>query len=444
MNNVGAMRWVPDAFRRSRRVVAVLLVVALAASACGESSSPTDVDGDTTDALTAATEGWIDRYRAAVDGLDSVSALAPPFVDDLLAESRSDADTAARLLDDGEVAGAYRSAVRAAALATGVGALDDAYAVLVEQGDPAFAEKIAAGETAGEDVGESLHDLLGFEPANVSQAAALIAGYATALDAASLALLGVELLERPGRDPQEQLWLNSLTGFYFAVAPVLAEAAAEQVELGSDLQGPPITGDVWAAGDGFRAAANADLDRFQEEVVGDAAQVAGVEDGPVIDALAGFDLDYTLAVANLHLLDVLDEVFGGAPNEPYALLGGALSAHERTYALNARYAHYGWMLDETLSISRDPDPRTLLEARIAGEERLEGALEWLRDGDIVPLDVIARLQAGGGIPEKGDDPPPDVDATDVAAVTSLWGAETTASVLAYLGGIEGSVPERES
>lgn len=440
---------VPQCFRRPRPVVAALLTVALWASACGGPSSPTELDGSTTDALAAATDAWIDRYRVATEDLDGVSTLAPGFVGDLLAESRATAAAAERLRDEGDVAGAHRSAVHATALATGVGALDAAYDILVEQGPVAFGEAVRAGDTVGEDVGVELGELLAFEPSNVSQAAALAAGYATALDAASLALLGVELLERPGRDAQEQVWLHSLSGFYVAVAPVLAEAAVEQVELGSDLDGPPIVGDAWAAGTAFRSAANARLDRFQEDVIGVAAEAAGVENGPVLDALAGFDLDYSLAVANLHLLDVLDEVFGGTPNEAYALLGGALSAYERTHALDARYTDYGWMIDESLTIVSDPEPQVLLEARVAGEERLEASLEWLRDGGIVPLDVIARLEAGrvvfaeDGSSDDAGTASPDVEVTDVGALTSVWGAETTAAVLAYLGGIEGSVPERE-
>lgn len=431
---------------RPRRVVVVALIVMAVASSCGGSSSPTDLDADATEALDEATDRWLDRYQEVADGVDEIPEPAPAFVGAVWAESRAAAETAARLRDDGEVAGAYRAAVRAAAMATGVGALADAYGVLVEQGPVAFGELIATGDTAGEEVGAELVELLRFEPSNVSQAAALTAGYATALDAASLALLGVELLERPGRDAEEQLWLHSLTGFYFAVAPVLAEAAAEQVELGSDLDGPPIRGDAYAAGDVLRAAAETDLSRFQDEVVGGAARAAGTENGPVIDALAGYDLDYSLAVANLHLLEVLDDVFGGAPNEQYALLGGALSAYERVRALNARYAHYGWMLDESLSVSRDPDPQTVFEARIAAEQRLDASLEWLRDSEIVPVDVIARLEAGrvvSGDGDSADEVSPDVGVDDVGALSALWGAETTAAVLAYLGGIDGSVPERE-
>ncbi len=340
-----------------RRVVASLVALALLVTACAGSSSPTDLDADTRDPIEKATERWLERYREDAASFVALSPQAPLFVEGWASQAHQAADDAIGMLEDGASAGAYAEAVRAAALMSAAEAVGEGFEARSAGGIEAFTAEVAADDTAGEEVGAFVEPLRTFEPANLSQADSLVSAYGTAIDAVSFSLLGVELLERPGRDESETMWLLSLAAAYFAMGPVLGEAAAEQLSFGDGLDGPPVTGDPQVLGEVFRSAANWNLDRFENDVILATAEEEGITDGAVKDRISGHELEYSLSVAGLHLLELLDDVFRDAPSEPWALLGAALAAYERTQALNARYGTYRPPLDDgSVPVTRWDDP----------------------------------------------------------------------------------------
>lgn len=429
---------------RPRRVVASLVTLALLVTACGGSSSPTDLDADTRDPIEMATERWLERYREDAASFVALSPDTPPFVEELARLAHEAAADAGGMLEDGATAGAHSEAVRAAALMSGVAAVNEGFEALSAGGTDAFEAEVSAHDTAGEEVGAFVEPLRTFEPANVSQADSLMSAYGTALDAVSFSLVGVELLERPGRDERETIWLLSLSAAYFAAAPVLGEAAAEQLSFGDGLDGPPITGDPRAMGLAFQSAANAALDRFENDVILATAEDQGITDGEVKDRLSGFELDYSLSVAGLHLMDLLDEVFRDAPSESWAVLGGALTAYERTQALNARYARYRPLSDDgSLPIVRWEDPPAVEAAVPRADARLAAMLDDLRMAEVTPVGVIADYEAGivewrthGDVDDDTGSPDPTVGFEQLAY---LWAGAIEAAVLFSLGGIEGPV-----
>jgi uncharacterized protein len=392
------------------------------------------LSGPTYDRMNAKAKEWLARYQEA-----ELDYWALPeevrFMDDLITSARASADRSGNLAAQGMAGGSYGQAVDAAVyavLAAETGRILELYAT---QGIDAVVTKLYASQAFDTKVTAIADRLKSEDPATLAGAGALISSYGALMDALGLADAAKDILGQLETVASEETAVTMIAtaAMYNHMADLSLETAKDVLDLASALGGIPMPEDapVASVAEFFRRAAEANLNLFDEVVLGPAAEPQGMS--LELFRMRFSVMDFTYAQARSGLMAApraLDAYFGGGEASAYAQLGGALSAYSATTGLIAKYYSLDAILDEDLSIIGYGKERALIDTLDHADAQARGSIAALRANGVDPaLPTIfyesARLTREGDITEKMD------------ALTSFWNVYIQAQALAYLGGLAG-------
>jgi hypothetical protein len=383
--------------------------------------------------IRANVNSWLAEFEASAGEFNALDPTIQGFLIDTAQQAQDAADQARNLSRQGLQAGAFQSALEAAALANAVVKAGQATQIYLTQGTQAFLDTIGSSQALRGRVSAQFDEFKTFEPESVSDAAALIDAYSAAIDALSLSGYADNVLEGlQTATTEEEALTAALTGALFhEIAATFVDASADVLSVGRGLGGAPIDSEIepQAVSDFFRRAAEANLNAFDTVVLGEIANSNNASLNAVKTQFAGADIDYALATSSLNVLQGgLDEYFG--PDEEaaaYAKLGGAVSLYARASGLIAKYYSLGAELDEDLNVTAISNQKALQEALDLAQTQVERSVAVLQENDIDPTLVVAGYESAG-IDREGD-----AD-EKLSALASYWSGFVSSRVLAYLGG----------
>ncbi len=201
-------------------------------------STDTKLDEASYQKLKAKVETWLSKFDTAVG---EFQALDPQIrSDDSLQSIAQDADDAhtqaKKLTANGLQAGAFDKAVEGAALANAAVKTGEALQILQTQGVSQFVSKIKASASISGRINGLVDELKTFQPASVSDAAALIAAYGSAVDAVTLSVFGQQQLDRV-RSSDNGIVQATLGALFYEFAGTLVDSPRDQLDVGRGLGG---------------------------------------------------------------------------------------------------------------------------------------------------------------------------------------------------------------
>jgi uncharacterized protein len=384
--------------------------------------------------IRAKVNDWLAQFESSAGEFNSLDPTVQGFLSDTAADAQSEAERARNLSRQGLQAGAFQSALQAAALANAVVKAGRAAQIYLTQGESAFYDAISSSTAISRRVEAQFDELKTFDPKTVSDAAALIDSYSSAIDALSLSSYADNVLSGLGSGSEEDDFTTALLGaLFYEIAGTLVESTGDVFDVGRDLGGAALDSKIEpaAVSDFFRKAAAANLNAFDTVVLGEVAKSNNASLDVVKQNFASRDLDYAFATSSLNVLQGgLDEYFGDDEEAAaYAKLGGSVSLYARASGLMAKYYSLGAELDEDLNITGISNQKALREALDLAQAQVERSVSVLQSEEVDPTLVVAGYESAG-IDREGDAD----DKFD--ALTSYWTGFINSRVLAYLGGFE--------
>ena len=374
---------------------------------------------------------WLSRFAASTHDFLSLAPEVQQAFGSYAATAARDAQDAKTLGGDGADAGAFRSAVSAAALMSAIAQTGRVLPVLLSRGAPAFVARVQASQPLASQIRDVVGRLGSFAPRSVSDADALMSAYRDAIDAMSLSTFSGRLFATPGSTLQA---INDVAegAVYFFVAGTLAEAGGQLLAAGRDLGGPALQAAPAArdAASLLRGAAQANLAAFQSDVLvpttlGTKSSLESAE-----RAFAAGDLDYALAQVAGELLAASPSYFGAGTGATYAALAGALAFYDRTARLLATYDGLGRIDPKSQHLSGIGDAAAFNTAIGAAQTQLASSIGSLRSKGVNPGSAVAGNELAGR--DRVGDASDQFD-----ALGEYWNGFVSCRVLAYLGGFSG-------
>jgi hypothetical protein len=402
------------------------------------SSTDTQLTKNTYDRLAAKSQSFLADYQAAVSNFGTLNEITQAFFGFLLEEAGYAADRSANLQRQGLSAGAFTQAAVAAVLAEASESSARAFEVLIFQSPEAFFNQVAGTQAVEGKLNSLFGTLKTFTPKTVSDASALMNAYATAFDAFAYTLFASNQLRAIGdaffagqisaEDAQTESFVPVI---YNKLAEGLIDYASAQFEVARDLGGPEIESDIDVAtvADFFRKGADANFSAFQTTVVKSNANRLGVSEDRMLNRFANIDDDIALSQFQRNVVEGIKQYIGpNDPNAEYAELGYAISNYARNALLVEKYYSNG-ILDEDLNIVGVRYENALSTGLELAKAQVSSAIGLLRDSEIEPALEVAGLEVAN-IDREGD------VADKFNALSSYWGSQLSARVLAYLAGLE--------
>jgi uncharacterized protein len=381
------------------------------------------------DKLRTEVETWLAKYASALTDFQSLSPgvqrdLAP-YADTAAAAE----EQAKQLTGDGLQAGAFDQSVQAAALMNAIAQAGQSFPVLLAQGPKPFVAKIRASQSIGAEITGLTGELASFAPQTVSDASALTAAYANAIDALSLSRLAGSLFSAPAFTAPESLTQAAEGAIDYDLAGSLVDASNDILSSGEGLSGPPLDGnvDMADAASFFRLAAEANLAVFRQLVVVPFAKARHVTDAVAAATLAASNSLYALAANGDRVLRALPSYFGTGTHAAYAQLGGARALYARTAELAAEYSPLGTFDPATLDVTGIANGTAFNSMIGLARSQLVSSIGALRTKGADPVTAAAdnevgSVEAAGSTNDRFD------------ALGSYWDGYLGSRLLAYLGG----------
>ena len=268
-----------------------------------------------------------------------------------------------------------------------------------------------------------------FQPASVSDAAALIGAYGNVIDAVSLSSFGEDQFNAKASSSDEALQQYTVGAVYYELAGTFADASRDVLDVGRGLGGAKLGArfDLPGVAEFFRRAAEANLNAFETVVIEPAANDANISAASAKANFAGKDTEYALATTGLQVMSNLQQYFGGAQSRDYSELGGAISLYNRSASLLAKYYSLGDVDPKTMEVKDIANSQAFTAAIDLAQRQLAANVGVLRSKQVNPTIAVADNQIGT-IQREGD-------ATQkLDALSSYWDGFLNSRVLAYLGG----------
>jgi uncharacterized protein len=401
------------------------------------SDSHPQVDENGYDKLKAATNEALARFdRAAAEfaGLDpSVQSSAGTT----LADAQEQAARARDLQVQGLQAGAFVEAQSAAATMETLFSAFDTVQGILTSGFGVLDTKLAAGETAIDELNAHIDSLGTFSPENLTDVEALVTSYGNAFDALSLLNFGSGTLQG-ALDTADAGGYASIEAFltdillpllYFEFGRAQLEFSKAVFDIGRDNEGSVIDEDIDldAIGSFLRRGADANWAAFESGVIATNAESDGVSNDVFRERLSEVDLSVALSYSAQDGQAVLEQYIGeGEPNAAYAAMGYGYLNYARNAILLEKYYNNG-VLDETLAVVGVSSDTILSAALDLGRTQVARALSVLsEEGTATVLTVGSFEQAGvdreGTVTDKFD------------AIGQYSGAFVLARTMAFVGG----------
>ncbi len=391
----------------------------------------TDVslDGQAYDKLKAKTEAWLAKFKASAGNFNSLDASMQQSLQSLANDADKAQQEAVKLRDEGLQAGAFQKAVEAAGLANAAVQTGQALQIYLTQGADAFLAKVKGSASVKDQVKSIVDEFNTFQPASVSDAAALIGAYGNVIDAVSLSSFGEEQFNAKAANNDEALQQYTVGAVYYELAGTFADASRDVLDVGRGLGGARLGAKVDLPGvaEFFRRAAEANLNAFETLVIEPAANDANVSAAAAKANFSGKDTEYALATTGLEVMSNLQQYFGVNASSDYAELGGAVSLYNRSAGLLAKYYSLGDVDPKTLDVKDIANAQAFSAAIDLAQRQLAANVGVLRSKQVNPTIAVADNQIGS-IQREGD------ASQKLDALSSYWDGYLNSRVLAYLGG----------
>jgi hypothetical protein len=394
-------------------------------------AAATDVklDEQTYQKLKAKTETWLAKYQQAAENFRS---LAPEIQNALKATAQqadATAQQAKKLSDEGLQAGAFQKAIFAAALANAAATAGQQAQVLATQGADAFISRVRGSASVSGQVSGLVDELNTFQPQSVSDAGALVAAFANAIDAVSLSVFADNLLNAKASSQQEAAAQALEAAVYYELAGSIVDASRDILDVTKGLSGAPLGPNLGLndVADFFRRGGEANLNAFDTLIIEPAANDANVSLPSAKASFQANDIDYALAVSGLDVMGGLQKYFGNAASSDYAELGGALALYNRSAGLLAKYYSLGDVDPKSLQVTGIKNDQAYQAAIDLAQQQLAGVVGVLQSKQVNPVIPVADNELAG-VDREGE-------ASDkISALTDYWDGYLNGRVLAYLGG----------
>lgn len=382
------------------------------------------------DVIRPKVDGWLVRAGMLAEQYGNLPEdQRYEYPDGRIEEAKELATRANRLLIEGRVAGAARSALDASVAAV-MGyevAQVNATANLRSLDEAKKQAQTASG--AWEKLELLLEEIQGITPSTVAEAGWLVDAYSSLVEGYAFAALADRHLNAPAED-EALARENILTAAgYYQLVLLDIQLSQDSIELGRSHGGAPLPADapIQVAADFFQHAADANLNVFNASIIEAIAQSAGMRTEAVKAGLAEKDETYALVRAiTENVTPVLVNKLGDKPAAQYVRLAAAMYCYSQAAALVAKYGSLDAKLEdfEVVSVPREKTLQNMLDT---AEEQARRAIQRLVDRDIDPSSVVmaydlARLER-------------DRDVTaQLSALGGYWNVYVQAQMMARLAG----------
>jgi hypothetical protein len=403
-----------------------------------EAAGAIELTEDANAALESHTAEWLAEYTTQGEEFNTLDPEARDNLISIAERSNEAANLAQELTQQGFQAGAYVTALEAAAYARAAVVTGGALSSYAEDGIDAFRSEIRSDVRVDQKIDDLLSLLKEKAPATVGDASALISAYGYTVDAMGLTLVADNLFDASEEAESEDDALAAVIigATFYQFAGVLAEAAEEVFEIGATSSSSPELDEeaipLEKTASFFRKAASANREAFAATVVKSIGEQEGLSTDTASALLSRRDFGYALAEATFLIIesDTLRDVLGGGPNAAYGELGGTVQLYVRTSALISKYYSLvgGSCLDEQLEPTCAKD-QALAFALAFGDDQAARSISSLQALDIdTTLETAvyeeARLDSQGTLDDQLD------------AQGDFLAAFIKSRVLAYLGGFQ--------
>ena len=387
--------------------------------------------------LSAKTSLMLANYEEARSEAARLSDFTKSLLESLGTEAVTAAERAAELKGQGQVAGAFNSAVLAWGYARAIGAAGEVLdAFLFESTDSAI-QLIEDSRVVNGKVMALLDVLKTFAPKSPSDASALMTAFANAIDGLSLVSFAEDEIDgviadltagKMTRDEAVSELILPLV--YNEFAAVQVESTKELFDAGRDLGTTemPGRGGIKALAALLRKGSDANLEAFKTQVVDEFAASLDRSNETVLAALSDKDLDVALATFQQQALLSVTDFLGKSPAADYAVLGYGINNYSRTAQILLKYGPNG-VTDNDFNLTGVRSEAALTAALDLGKSHLASNIGMLRDNSIEPSNEVG-LYESASIDREGD------VQEKFSALGKYWSGYVGTRVLAYLGGLE--------
>jgi len=392
-------------------------------------STDVGLDNAAYDKLKAKAESWLAKFQTSAGQFNSLSPTIQNELSSVTDSANTAQEQAKKLSNEGLQAGAFQKSVEAAGFANAAVQTGEALQIYLTQGAQAFLSKVKGSQSISGQIQALFDDFKTFQPATVSDAAALIAAYGDAIDAASLAQFGLAQFDAKASSNTEALQQYTVGAVYYELAGTFADASRDVLDVGRGLGGAKLQSavDLNNVAEFFRRAGEANLNAFETLVIEPAANDANVSVAGAKEAFSGNDTDYALATTGLNVIGSLQQYFGTGPVSDYAEIGGAVTLYNRTAGLISKYYSLGDVDPKTLELTGIANDAAFQASIGLAQTQLAANVGVLRSKQVNPTVAVADNQIAS-IDREGD-------ASDkLNALTQYWDGYLNSRVLAYLGG----------
>jgi len=387
--------------------------------------------------LNAKTSLMLANYEEARADASRLSDFTQSLLASLATEALTAAKRAKELRDQGQVAGAFSSAILAWGYARAVGSTGEVLDAFLFESTDAALDLIDDSQVATGKVDALIDVLKTFSPKSPSDASALMTAFANAIDALSLVsfadmeidevVAGLTAGTLTKDDAVAELVLPLV---YNEFAAVQVESTKELFDAGRDLGTTEIVADakIGALAKLLRKASDANLEAFKTDTVNDLASRLDRSSESALALLSDKDLDVALATFQQAALAEVVDYMGTSPAADYAVLGYGITNYARTAQIMLKYGSNG-ITDADFNLTGVASEAALVAALDLGKSHLASNIGMLRDNSIEPSNEVGLYEAAaidreGEIGEK------------FSALGKYWSGYVGARVLAYLGGLE--------
>jgi hypothetical protein len=393
-----------------------------------QSNADPELSSEVYDKLEALVNEWLSEFDAQAGQFNSLDPAVQNEFLSIAEDANAAQQRAVDLSQQGLQAGAYSSAIEAAALARAGVVVGRAFQTLQTQGIDAFASQIEGSAAVSGKVDSLLDTLKSEKPRTLTDASALIDGYSNAFDALAFTDFADEQFNLATvEDPSPAI----TAAVFYEFARTIVEAADQLIDLtrgGARVKQADI--DPEAAADFFRKAAEANFNAFDAVFIEPQAASSGVSGDQVRSVLASNDFDYALAEAGVRIVESenLEKLLGGGRNAAFGDLGASVNLYVRTNSLLTKYYSLVGLscMDETFEPVCTKNERSLLNALDFAEAQLESGIGLLVSKNVDPTPEVGSFEIAG-VSAEGD------IAERLEALDTFLSAFIKTRILAYLG-----------
>lgn len=345
--------------------------------------------------------------------------------------AESDLDRVENLLNEGEPARAYQSAIEAATvavLALEACRLNETYQTRTL--DQAASQVKAVGSGTSK-LDLTIVQLKRAKPKTVGQAAALINAHIAIDTAIAQSVLAKQLLEEQAADDDQRLGNVFSAHDYYQYALLNGELAKDYLEEMPNLGGRPLhdASRLPDVADLYLHAAQANENVLDQLVIEEIAKSVGKRAEAIRAGLMRKDIVY--AQNRLMLQAVLPSVvkaLGTGPAADYARLAAAVEGYSGSSLLLAKYHTLRTELDDELNLIGIEYEKSLQNMVDTAEDQLRRSVAALAGHDIDPTVCVEYYHVGRMYRDRSQ-------AAKLEALGMYWRGQSVAWALAQLAGV---------